>query len=219
MFQTVIFDLDGTLLNTIQDLAYCANLVCRAHGWPTYSVDTYKTFVGDGMPKLVERFSPPDQRTPEALARTLEEYLKAYSLHKEDTTAPYPGIPQLLADLKREGVQTGVLSNKDDGPAKAVVEHYLPGLVHLVKGRVDGVPAKPDPTSLHHLMDELGADPAATLFVGDSNVDILTGRNGGLTTCGVLWGFRTREELRQAGADYLAADTGELAKLIREGTV
>ena len=167
------------------------------------------------MPKLVERFSPPDQRSPEVLAATLQEYLAAYAIHKEDTTAPYPGIPQLLASLKEEGIQVGVFSNKDDGPAKAVVEHYLPGLVHQVKGRVDGVPPKPDPAGLRALMEELGADPAHTLFVGDSNVDIRTGRNGGLTTCGVLWGFRSREELIQAGADHLAASPEELGALIR----
>ena len=214
MFKTVIFDLDGTLLNTLNDLLYSGNQVCLANGWPTFTADEYRYFVGNGMPKLVERFSPADQRSPERLAESLKQYLAFYNIHKEDTTAPYPGIADLLQLLRDKGVQIGVFSNKDDGPSHSVVEHYLPGLAHKIRGRVDGVPPKPDATGLKALMQEMGADPASTLFVGDSNVDILTGHNGGLPACGVLWGFRTRDELLEAGADYLAADTDELAKII-----
>ena len=118
MIKTILFDLDGTLLNTIDDLADAANWVCTQHGWPTFPVETYKHFVGNGIPKLVERFSPVEARTPERLAATLAEFSARYDTHKEDKTAPYPGIPELLAALKAEGIQTAVFSNK----ANAFVE-------------------------------------------------------------------------------------------------
>lgn len=114
MIKTILFDLDGTLLNTIDDLADAANWVCTQHGWPTFPVETYKHFVGNGIPKLVERFSPENARTPEQLAATLAEFSARYDAHKEDKTAPYPGILELLAALKAEGVQTAVFSNKAD---------------------------------------------------------------------------------------------------------
>lgn len=112
MIKTILFDLDGTLLNTIDDLADAANWVCTQHGWPTFPVETYKHFVGNGIPKLVERFSPENARTPEQLAVTLAEFSARYDAHKEDKTAPYPGIPELLAALKAEGVQTAVFPTR-----------------------------------------------------------------------------------------------------------
>ena len=214
MFKTVIFDLDGTLLNTLEDLALASNLVCQARGWPTHDLDAFKYFVGNGRPKLVERFTPPQCRTPEILAQVTREFNDTYAAHKEDNTAPYPGIPALLAKLKAAGIATGVVSNKDDGPTKAVVAHYLPGLVTAARGRVDGVPEKPHPAGVLALMEELGADPSTTLYVGDSDVDIFTAKNSGLPGCGVLWGFRTKEELEAAGAAYLAADAAALEAII-----
>ena len=214
MFKTVIFDLDGTLLNTLDDLAYSCNRVCEAHGWPTFTLAEYRYFVGNGMPKLVERFSPADKRDPDTQAAVLQEFLAIYDRHKQDRTAPYAGVARLLETLREAGVQIGIFSNKDDGPAHAVVEHYLPGLAHFIRGRVEGFPTKPDPAGLVALMGDMQADPASTLFVGDSDVDILTGHNGRLPACGVLWGFRTREELQQAGADFLAADAAELERII-----
>lgn len=214
MFRSVIFDLDGTLLNTIDDLADAGNWVCAQNGWPTHTVDTYKHFVGNGIPNLVERFSPPEQRTPQQLAHTLELFNARYSAHKQDKTAPYPGIADLLAQLKAQGIQMGVLSNKEDSLAQLVVEHYFPCVFDFVRGAVEGCPTKPDPTGLFALMQQMGADPASTLFVGDSNVDVFTGKNGDLPVCGVLWGFRSREELEQAGADWIACQPQDLKERI-----
>ena len=112
MIQTILFDLDGTLLNTIDDLADASNWVCRQNHWPTFTVEQYKHMVGNGIPKLVERFSPEDCRSPRQLADTLAQFTARYDAHKEDKTAPYPGIPELLAALKEKGVQTAVFSNK-----------------------------------------------------------------------------------------------------------
>lgn len=217
LYPYVIFDLDGTLLNTIDDLADAANWVCARRGWPTHPVEAYKHMVGNGIPKLVERFSPPEARTPEALEVARAEFAAYYDAHKEDKTAPYPGMPRLAARLREAGVSAAVLSNKAHALAGPVVEHYYPSLFSRVQGALDGVPVKPDPTLLWRLMEEMGADRDNTLFVGDSNVDIQTARNGGLTSCGVLWGFRDREELTQAGADVLAETPEELLKLILTG--
>lgn len=167
MIKTILFDLDGTLLNTIDDLADAANWVCTQHGWPTFPVETYKHFVGNGIPKLVERFSPENARTPEQLAATLAEFSARYDAHKEDKTAPYPGIPELLAALKAEGVQTAVFSNKADAFCGKIIEHYFgPDSFSLVRGSRPGVPTKPDPAGVYSLMADLGADPQSTLFVG-----------------------------------------------------
>ena len=200
MIKTILFDLDGTLLNTIDDLTDAANWVCTQHGWPTFPVETYKHFVGNGIPKLVERFSPENARTPEQLAATLAEFSARYDAHKEDKTAPYPGIPELLAALKAEGFQTAVFSNKADTFCGKIIEHYFgPDRFSLVRGSRPGVPTKPDPAGVYSLMADLGADPQSTLFVGDSDVDILTGHNAGLPALGVLWGFpgRSRADRRR----------------------
>lgn len=204
MYAHVIFDLDGTLLNTIDDLADAGNHVCAAHGWPTHTVDEFKRMVGNGIPKLVERFTPAGT-DGEALAQALAEFSAYYDAHKEDKTAPYPGVPELLAALKGQGVRLAVLSNKAHALAGPVVEHYFPGVFDVVQGALPDVPVKPDPTLLRALMERLGAVPETTLFVGDSDVDVLTGKNGGLTVVGVLWGFRDRQELEGAGADYVIA--------------
>ena len=206
MIKTILFDLDGTLLNTIDDLADAGNWVCAAHGWPTFTVDQFKHMVGNGIPKLIERFSPADARTPEQLSATLAEFTARYDAHKEDKTAPYPGIPELLDALKAEGIRTAVFSNKADPLCGKIIEHYFRvGAFSIVRGNRPGVPTKPDPTGVYSLMKDLGAQADSTLFVGDSDVDILTGHNAGLPAVGVLWGFRGREELTAAGADALAA--------------
>ena len=213
MYRYVIFDLDGTLLNTLDDLAGAGNHVCALRGWPTHPVEAYKHMVGNGIRRLVERFAPPgtDQT---ALDAAYDQFSAWYDAHKEDRTAPYPGVPQAVQALKEAGVSVAVLSNKADRMAGPVVEHYYPGVFPFIQGAVDGLPVKPDPTLLHRLMERMGADPAATLFVGDSNVDIQTAKNGGLASCGVLWGFRSRAELEAEGADYLAAAPEELVRVV-----
>ena len=215
MYKTVVFDLDGTLLNTIDDLADAGNRVCAARGWPQHTVEEYKYFVGNGIPKLVERFSPPPARTPDQLADTLAAFQADYGAHLRDKTAPYPGIPALLARLKAAGVQLAVFSNKADPLARQVVADYFDAaLFDAVRGALPGVPTKPAPQGTLALMQAIGADPAATLYVGDSNVDVDTAHNAGLPCCGVLWGFRTRQELTDAGAEHLAADAEELWNVI-----
>lgn len=215
MFTHVIFDLDGTLLDTLEDLADATNWVCAQHGWPTHPVEDYKYFIGNGAGKLLERAAPKDvELTQELRSQMMEQFTQRYTAHKQDKTAPYPGISRALERLKEAGVTMAVLTNKPDGAARPIVEGYFPGVFQAVQGALPGVPTKPDPTALCKLMERIGAQKENTLFVGDSNVDIQTAKNGGLHSCGVLWGFRTREELLGEGADELAHTAEELTELI-----
>ncbi len=214
MYQNVIFDLDGTLLNTIDDLADAGNWVCRNHGWPTHTVEEYKRYVGSGMARLAVRFSPEEWHTEEGVQKILDEFLPYYAAHKEDKTAPYPGVPELLEHLRAAGVSIAVLSNKAHALAVPVIEGYFPQKFQYIQGGVEGLPLKPDPALLLKLMENMGATQENTLFVGDSDVDIRTAKHAGVTSCGVLWGFRGWEELEREGADLLASSAKELETLI-----
>ena len=211
MYKTVLFDLDGTLLDTLTDLADAGNRLCVKYGWPTHERAAYRYFVGNGIPKLVERIALPQARTPETLAAALADFKADYGAHMRDTTAPYPGIPELLDRLAQAGVRMAVFSNKADALAREVVADYFgPDRFVMVRGHRSGVAPKPAPEGTRALMAAIGADPGTTLYVGDSNVDVETAHNAGLACCGVLWGFRTREELSGAGAEYLAETSEQL---------
>lgn len=214
MYRTVIFDLDGTLLNTLEDLADAGNWVCRRNGWPEHSLEEYRAMVGHGISNLVQKFSPEGCRSPLMLVNTLAQFNEYYGAHNMDKTLPYDGMPELVAELGRRNMKLAVYSNKADKFSRQIVEHYFPGAFTLVRGKVRGVPVKPDPTGVRQILTELGADPDQTLFVGDSSVDMETAHNAGLAACGVTWGFRSRESLAAAGADFLADTPEELSSVI-----
>ena len=213
MFQTVIFDLDGTVLNTLEDLASAGNWICRRKGWPEHTVEGYRQLVGTGMRNLLRLLDPMGDSDP-GLDDALAEYMDYYGQHCLEKTAPYPGIPALLAELKSRGVKLAVYSNKGDRFCGEIVEHFFPGVFDVIRGKVDGVPVKPDPAGLALVMNALEAETATTLYVGDSNVDMETAKNGDLVSCGVTWGFRGRQELEEAGAVHLADTAEELQALI-----
>lgn len=214
-FQSVLFDCDGTLLNTIDDLAAAGNHVCQLHGWEPYSINEYKRKVGNGQRVLAQRIVPAHLANDQALVNEVyEEFCAYYADHKEDHTAPYPGVIEALSRLAEHGIKMGVLTNKDEEAANALIAAHFNGLLTVVQGRVDGVPAKPDPTMTRALMKRLEADPLTTLMVGDTSVDIASGVNAGIDACGVLWGFRDREELEQAGARWVVGTASELVALI-----
>ena len=214
-FTHVFFDLDGTILDTLADLADGANRVCALHGWPEHPLEAYKRFVGNGAGKLLERVAPPEaELTAELREQMMEEFTAYYSAHSADKTAPYPGMPRALERLRAAGVRLAVLTNKPHGAALSTVERYYPGIFDAVQGAVPGVPLKPDPAALLRLMERTGGLRESSLFVGDSNVDIRTAKNAGLLSCGVLWGFRTREELEGEGADFIVSAAPELTELI-----
>lgn len=212
----IIFDLDGTLLNTLEDLANAANHTCALHGWPTFPVDAYRYKVGNGMIKLVERFMPAEYLGDQRLfAQVFDEFRTYYDEHKEDHTAPYPGILGMLDQLRAIGLTLVVLTNKDHAAAAPLVQHYFGDRFAFVQGRVDAFPPKPAAPITLHTMEAAGAVPASTLYVGDSNVDVQTGHNAGLPVIGVTWGFRGRGELEQAGADFIATRPQDIIDIAR----
>lgn len=214
-FKHVIFDLDGTILDTLEDLALAGNHTCELHGWPTFPIDQYRYKVGNGMLKLVERFMPAEYAGDGRMFETaLAEFRSYYGEHKEDHTAPYPGIIPMLDAMRNAGLTLAVLTNKDHVAAAPLIERYFgPDRFALVQGRIDMFPPKPAAPVTLHVMNQLGASPATTLYVGDSNVDIQCGHNAGIRAAGVTWGFRGRGELEGEGADYIAETPEELLRI------
>ncbi|MEO0415412.1 MAG: HAD-IA family hydrolase [Verrucomicrobiota bacterium] len=216
MRKAVLFDLDGTLLDTLQDLATSGNEMLANRGMPTHPVDAYRTFIGDGMASLVQRIFPADRCPDEVeLEVALQEYKAAYGRHWTDTTVPFEGISTLLDSLKAADIPIGVLSNKSHDFTLKCVEEFLSDWEwDIVLGARDGIPKKPDPAAAVEAAKATGCDPANCFFVGDSDVDILTGVNAGMHAIGVAWGFRSIEELTEAGAERVISAPGELLDLL-----
>lgn len=216
MYQAVIFDLDGTLLNTIDDLAAAGNHTLQTLGLPQHTVAEYMGFVGDGIPMLIRRMvpQPPQEAVVQQAAAEFDRY---YAAHKEDATAPYPGIVALLQALAAHGIRTAVLSNKKHAMTAPIAAHYFPGLFCVVQGLEDGMPAKPDPTGVRRVLAKLQVPERQVLYVGDSDTDMRTAAAAGLDSCGVLWGFRSREVLLKGGARHLCRTAEELLTLILSG--
>ncbi len=214
MFQAVLFDLDGTLLDTLADLANAGNHTLEVMGLPTHPPERYRRMVGNGIPTLVERMLPEANRGKSTRALALNLFHRYYDAHKTDFTAPYPGIAQLLARLKEAGVRLGVVSNKDDALVREVIGQYFPAVFDAAAGRREGLAPKPDPSLVNEMRAGFACAPEQTLYVGDSDVDVYTAHNAGLRCCGALWGFRGREELAAAGADFLASSPQEIGDLV-----
>lgn len=215
MYSAVIFDLDGTLLNTIDDLADAGNYALRQAGLPTHTVAQFKRLVGHGIPRLIQDMVPQPPRQSD-IERVTPLFLRYYDQHKEDKTRPYPGMIALLDALREKGVRLAVVSNKAHDLACAVVRHYFGERFETVCGAKEGVPTKPHPAAVRAVVEQLGLPDGRVLYVGDSDVDMQTARNAGLANCGVLWGFRTADELTAAGADRLAATCDELEAIVLE---
>ena len=218
--KAVLFDLDGTLLNTLEDIADSANYVLDAFGFPVHPTEDYRYFVGDGMRVLLARVLPADVSTSEMLDDIISAYSDHYSKHSLDKTRPYEGIIEMLSELKAQrgdDLKLAVISNKPDGNAKHTVEHFF-GLdvFDYVVGGIEGVPLKPNPTMALRALEAIGAEPSEALFVGDTGIDMKTAKSVGCTSIGVTWGFRDADELKLNGADYLAGSAGELLRLIYE---
>ena len=209
-YSTVIFDLDGTLLNTLEDLTNATNQALRECGYPEHTMEDVKGFVGNGIGMLIRRALPPEcDADPEAYEMALQAFKRYYFLHNNDTTAPYPGIPELIDALQEKGLKLAVVSNKNDPNVKALCRYYFP-TIPLAVGEREGIRRKPEPDTVLHVMKEFGSAKCHTLYVGDSDVDVQTARNAGVDCAAVLWGFRSEEHLKNAGAEHLFHSPEEL---------
>ena len=212
-YDTVIFDLDGTLLDTLQDLAAAVNYALKRQGYPARTVREVCRFVGNGVEKLMRRAVPAGLPEGDILA-ALAVFKEYYALHNNDATAPYPGIETLLAHLKAQGVRMAIVSNKNAPNVKALARLYFPDTISMAVGEGGGVRAKPCPDTVLHVMNEWRCDPARVLYVGDSDVDIQTAQNAGVDCASVCWGFRPEQELRAAGATMLVHSAQELEAIV-----
>ena len=196
MKKLVIFDLDGTLLDTIADLAESANHALKQLGYPTRDVEKIRTFVGNGVNKLLFRALPDEEKTEENMMRMRTHFVPYYDAHNADLSAPYPGIVTLLEELQAKGLRMAVASNKYQEATVKLVKHYFPMIDFVeVLGQREGINVKPDPTIVFDILKKAGVSKEETLYVGDSGVDMQTAINAGVDAIGVTWGFRPRTEL------------------------
>ena len=214
-FKAAIFDLDGTLLDTIRDLADSMNAVLQRLGFPTHPIEAHKVFVGDGLESYVRR-SLPEGTDDETVRRGMKMEQEEYGARWAVNTRPYDGVPEMLASLYEMGIPRAVLSNKPDAFTKLTVEKLLPDCrFDIVQGVLPDVPKKPDPTAATEIAGRLGARPEEVLFLGDSNTDMKTATAAGMYAVGAVWGFRTPEELNENGAKVLANHPSEVVDILR----
>ncbi len=218
MIKACIFDLDGTLTDTLTAISHFGNGALAANGFETYEKDRYRAFVGDGRAKLIERMLAAQGALTEAnYAAVCADYDAAYEADPLYKTRAYDGIPAVLAALRDNGIRLAVCSNKPENVVRDVAGRvFAPGTFDIVRGASDGGAVKPDPSAALSIAAALGADAGSCVFAGDTNVDIFTAKNAGMTSVGVLWGFRDRAELEAAGADRIAAAPGDLLKIVME---
>lgn len=212
-YNTIIFDLDGTLLNTLDDLRDSLNNVLVKHGYEPRNLEDVKHFVGNGVGRLV-RLSLPEKSTEEEVSVCLDEFKEDYRNNMRNKTRPYNGIMELLLDLNRYNYKIAIVSNKFDLAVKDLAKTYFGDLVPVAIGEAPDVKRKPAPDSIFEAVKELGSDLAQTIMVGDSETDVRTAKNAGIPCIGVTWGFRCRDVLRSEGADYLIDTPRELLTLI-----
>lgn len=215
-YKLALFDLDGTVLNTLEDLTDATNAALAMHGYSSHDADAIRSFVGNGIEILIRRALP--RGTDEAKMHTvLEDFKKYYGAHCADKTRPYPGVPDMLCALRAAGVKTAVVSNKADFAVKTLAERYFTGLFDMAVGEREGIARKPAPDSVLEIMRALEVAPAECVYIGDSDVDVQTAKNAGVDGIFVTWGFRSAACLKKEGAAMLVDDVSELTvKILAE---
>lgn len=208
-YRAVIFDMDGTVLNTLEDLLTSLNLTLDAFGLPRRSLPEMRHFVGKGMRYQIECGAGPDVSS-ERIDAMLPVYVKNYQIHGAEKTRPYEGVPEMIARLRAEGCRTAVVSNKNDAAVRRLADQYFPGLLDVSVGEREGIRRKPAPDSVDEVLQLLGISRQEAVYVGDSEIDIQTAANAGLDLIAVGWGFRTREELIRSGAERVFDTAGEV---------
>lgn len=213
--QLIIFDLDGTLLNTIGDLAVGCDHMLTLRGLPTHSYEEYCTFVGNGIMRLVERALPEELRTEEYVKAARRDFVEFYIDNIDNHTVPYEGMVELVEQLQTKGAKLAVASNKFQAGTEKLIRKFFPTIEWVeICGNREGVPLKPDTALVDMIIEKAGVERKNCTMVGDSAVDIQTARNAAIRSVGVSWGFRSREELEQAGADHIADTVEELTTLL-----
>ncbi len=215
MYKAVIFDLDGTLIDSLEDLADAVNYGLEKMGYSAHPVEKFRKFVGNGAVKLCQRalagFTGDPSET-DVLHRYFSEY---YDIHCADKTAPYEGIRELVNKLSESGIMLAVASNKPDSFTSALVKGIFgDGVFRVVYGKRENRETKPAPDIIYDILGELGLSKNEVILAGDSDVDIMTAQNAGISSVGCTWGFRTREELTEAGADYIADTADDIARIV-----
>ena len=211
MKKLAIFDLDGTLLDTLADLAAATNYALSQYGYPTHETDAYRTFVGNGINKLFERALPEAERTQDNILKIRSLFVPYYDIHNADLSRPYQGITDVLEALQAKGIRIAVASNKYQAATAKLIAHYFPNITfQTVFGQRENVPTKPDPSVVNEIIEIAQVTKNDVVYIGDSSVDMQTGKNAEVCTVGVTWGFRPRTELEAYHPDYIADSREEL---------
>jgi phosphoglycolate phosphatase len=215
MYKLIVFDLDGTLLDTIEDLANSVNYALLQYNFPTHKTGEYRFFIGNGVNKLLERSLPEQQRNVDNVSMLKVEFLKHYYSHSDTFTKPYDGIVELMFKLQKNGFKLAVASNKIHQATVELTNRFFEGIIFKdVFGQREGFPVKPNPSILNEIVSNAKIDKSNVLYVGDSGVDVATAYNAGIDFVGVLWGFRPQSELEEVGAKVFVNNTEELFKII-----
>lgn len=212
-YKLLIFDLDGTILNTIEDLCNSTNYALGAHNFPTRTIEEVRKFVGNGIKKLIER-AVPSGTSSETIEQVLDTFKKHYALHCADKTSPYDGIMELLTALRAQGFLTAVVSNKADFAVQSLCNDYFPGMFDFVVGEREGIRRKPYPDSVEEVLTKLQVKKEQAVYIGDSEVDIQTAKNAGMSSIAVSWGFREEAFLREQGAENIVNKPSEILNFI-----
>ncbi len=215
MKELVIFDLDGTLINSIKDLGAATNFALQKNGFPVHPLEAYPMYVGNGVNKLIERALPENARSEEMVKSLRKDFTEYYDRHNTDYTRPYDGIPELLQQLQAMGKKIAVASNKYDAAANSLVHHYFPDINFIaICGQTDNMPVKPDPSVVFKILSIAGTPKKDVLYVGDSGVDMETARRACVDSAGVTWGFRSVKELQQYYAGHIIDHPADILSLM-----
>lgn len=218
-YNLAIFDMDGTILSTLDDLCDSTNVILKRHGWPLHTVEEIRFMVGNGLKKLMERACPAGT-DDETISKILAEFIEYYNKHCADKTRPYDGIPELLKALREKGVTVAVNTNKIQSAAEELCDLYFKDLFDIIAGNTPDIPVKPAPDGVHKIMKNFAAEKGLqaadvhAVYIGDSDVDYMTGKNSGIDFIGCDWGFRGEEFLRKQGASVIAKKPADVIKLM-----
>lgn len=212
-YKAAIFDMDGTILNTLQDLQNATNYALREHNFPERTYEEVRNFVGNGVQKLIER-ALPEGSSDETVQTVLASFKTYYKVHSTDTTAPYEGIPEAIKKLREAGIKTAVVSNKPDFGVQDLVKDFFPNLFDAALGEKAGIAKKPAPDMVNSALDSLAVSKTDSVYIGDSDVDFMTAKNSGLSFIGCSWGFKGRSFLEKLGAGTIVDNAEQLLQEI-----